>query len=440
MRMPLIKNSLLPHIVFLLIGLLGARTSHAEVDNIEDFFEQTVIQGHLRTYFFTRDYLNPTPYRIDQQAVSAGGYLGILTPSVYGFQSGLTLYGANSLGLNPVNPDQVDTTLPGNTLYALGEAFLRYKDGIITLQGPEQVIDTPWVGPADGRMLQSTFRGFYGTLTPLEHVTLAGFRLTDFKGRDEGVFTPSNLYYPGYAGGSPVQGLQNHATSGAQGVSLQYGMDKKDNPIRAQFWWNHFFNFSNLLWLDGRYTCKTGDGLNPFIGFQFANQSGDGENYLQLYGNQGKAGNVQAYGVIAGWDMLPWLSLQAAYNAVGAQTGAFANGDLLSPYSTGYATDPLYTTSMIGGMIEKQAPGQAYKVSATAWLYDRQLKALASFAEYYVSPYTRNQSEFDLDITYTFPKGHTLNGLSIRDRLGLLSGNPDYSQFYYNRVMIEYVF
>ena len=432
-----------PQFFLLLIGLLHSQFGHADVDSIEGFFGQTVIKGHLRAYFFTRDYNNPSPYQIDQQAFSLGGYLGLLTPSVYGLQSGLTLYTANSLGLNPVNPDQIDTTLPGNTLYALGEAFLRYKNEFITLQGPEQVIDTPWVGPADGRMLQSTFRGFYGALTPLDNASISGFRLTDFKGRDEGVFAPSNLYYPGYAGGSPVQGLQNHATSGAQGVSLQYGMDKPDkpdNPIRAQFWWNQFFNFSNLLWLDSRYTCKTDDGLNPFIGFQFANQSGDGENYLQLYGNRGKAGNVQAYGVIAGLDMLSWLSIQAAYNAVGAQKGAFANGDLLSPYSTGYATDPLYTTSMIGGMIEKQAPGQAFKVAATAWFYGKQLKTLASFAEYYVLPYANNQSEFDLDITYSFPKNHTLSGLSIRDRLGLLTGNTDYSQFYYNRVMIEFVF
>jgi hypothetical protein len=426
--------------MFLFMGLLTGRISRAAVDNIEDFFGQTVIQGHLRTYFFTRDYINPNPYRIDQQAFSLGGYLGLVTPPVYGFQSGLTLYAANSLGLNPANLNQIDTTLPGNTLYALGEAFLRYKNEFVTLQGPEQVIDTPWVGPADGRMMQSTFRGFYGALTPLKHVSVAGFRLSDFKGRDEGVFASSNLYYPGYAGGSPVQGLQNHATSGAQGVSLQYGMDKSDNPIRAQFWWYQFFNFSNLLWLDGRYAWKTGDGLNPFVGVQFANQSGDGENYLQLYGNQGKAGNVQAYGVVAGFDMLSWLSIQAAYNAVGSQKGAFANGDLLSPYSTGYATDPLYTTSMIGGMIEKQAPGQAFKVTAIGWFFDRRLKALASFAGYYVSPYANNQSEFDLDITYSFPKHHVLTGLSVRDRLGLATGDPAYSQFYYNRVMIEYAF
>jgi hypothetical protein len=423
------------------MALLYSPFSHADVDSIEDFFDQTVIQGHLRTYFFTRDYNNPNPYQIDQQAFSLGGYLGLITPSVYGLQSGLTLYAANSLGLNPVNPAQVDTTLPGNTLYVLGEAFLRYKNEYLTLQGPEQVIDTPWVGPADGRMLQSTFRGFYGALTPLQSVSITGFRLTDFKGRDEGVFAPSNLYYPGYAGSSPpVQGLQNHATSGAHGISLQYGMDKQDNPIRAQLWWYQFFNFSNLVWMDGRYTCKTGDGLNPFIGFQFANQSGDGENYLQLYGNRGKAGSVQAYGVIAGLDILSWLSFEASYNAVGAQKGAFANGDLLSPYSTGYATDPLYTTSMIGGMVEKQAPGQAFKVTATGWFLDKQLKTSASFAGYYVSPYANNQSEFNLDITYSFPRTHALGGLSIRDRLGLLTGDPAYSQFYYNRVMIEYVF
>lgn len=420
------------------VGLVASPASHP-VENIQDFIDKTVVSGHLRSYFFTRDYVNPQPYQINQQAFSLGGYIGLITPKVYNFQLGTTLYAANSLGLNPKNPDQIDTTLPGNTLYVLGEKFLQYKNDYLVLRGPDQVIDTPWIGPADGRMLQSTFRGFYGSVTPLKDVSIVGIRLTDFKGRDEGNFVRTNLYYPDHAGGSPVDGLHGHNTSGAQAFSLQYALDSVESPLKAQLWWNQFFDFSNLWWLDAQYLHKTRRRIDPLIGIQFGSQSGDGANYLEKYAQKGPAGNTALFGVIAGVD-LPSGRLTVAYNKITAQKGAFANGDILSPYSTGYATDPLYTTSMIGGMVEKQAPGDAFKVTATWFAMEKRIKALGSFAAYYTEPYVHNQTELNLDMTYSFPNSHPLTGLTIRDRFGLLTGNPTYTQFYYNRVMIQYSF
>jgi hypothetical protein len=47
------------------------------------------------------------------------------------------------------------------------------------------------------------------------------------------------------------------------------------------------------------------------------------------------------------------------YNKVEQETGsAIGDGSIISPFTASYATDPLYTTSMIRGLVEA-GPGHA---------------------------------------------------------------------------------
>jgi hypothetical protein len=408
-----------------------------------DYFKQTKFHGTIRAYFFERAYTNPDV--LDQNAFNLGGTVGLVTAPLYGWQAGVTLGSANSLGLNPEDSKRVDETLPAGTIYMLTEAFLQWRQKYFTLRGPEQIIDTPWIMPSDSRIKPSAFRGFYGEASPfadfelLEDWTVVGLRLFDFNGRAESTFTPTNLYIPGHAGGSPVAQLAGETTPGAQAFGLKWS--RKGAPFNAQIWWNQFFNFSRLMWVDLSYVYKTKSGLSPIFGFQFANQTGDGENTIVKSG-MGPAGHTQAVGVLAGVDT-EYVRLTAAYNGITSQKGAFANGDLLSPYSTGYATDPLYTTQMIGGMIEKQSAGSAFKVAATSFLLGSQIKAILSYARYYIIPtsaYASEPSEINFDVAYSFSRSSTLDGLSIRNRFGVMTGNRDDANFYYNRVQIQYQF
>ena len=438
-------KSNLPHV--LLLAFWGAQSQATDMEaaytGFVDYLNQTKFHGNLRAYFFERAYTNPTA--IDQNAFSLGGYAGLVTAPLYGFQAGLTLGAANSLGLNPEDPKRVDSTLPGDTVYVLTEAFLQWKHKYFTVRGPDQILDTPWIMPSDSRMKPSAFRGVYGEaypfadFEPLKDVTFIGLKVVDFNGRAEGTFTPTNLYIPGHAGGSSLNQLAGETTPGAQAFALKYG--KKGGPFNGQLWWHQFHNFSQLLWLDASYVHKTDTGFDPIFGLQFANQTGDGENTIAKAG-KGSAGNTQAVGVLAGVDT-PYVRLTVAYNGITSQKGAFANGDLLSPYSTGYSTDPLYTTQMIGGMIEKQSAGSAFKIAATSFFLDKQIKAILSYARYYILPtssYTSEPSEIDFDAAYSFPKSSFLNGFSIRNRFGVMMGNRADGHFYYNRVQIQYQF
>jgi hypothetical protein len=98
---------------------------------------------------------------------------------------------------------------------------------------------------------------------------------------------------------------------------------------------------------------------------------------------------------------------------------------------------------MIGGMIEKQSTGSAFKLAATTFLLDQQIKGIISYARYFIIPTSTYQSEpneTDLDITYSFAKNSGLDGLSIRNRFGVMTGNNNYGHFYYERFQIQYQF
>lgn len=98
---------------------------------------------------------------------------------------------------------------------------------------------------------------------------------------------------------------------------------------------------------------------------------------------------------------------------------------------------------MIGGLIEKQSSGSAFKVAATAFFLDQQIKGILSFARYYITPtsnYTQEPAETDFDLTYNFAKSSMLDGLSIRNRFGVMTGNIADGHFYYERFQIQYQF
>ena len=435
------------HVFLLLIlisfGVSAETQDHHEYNGITDYFSQTRFHGNLRAYFFERAYSKETA--LDQNAFSLGGYGGLVTAPFYGLQAGLTLGAANSLGLNPESTARVDATLPAGTVYTLTEGYLQWQHRYFLVRGPDQIIDVPWIMASDSRMKPSAYRGVYGEaypfadFAPLKDLYFVGLNVFDFNGRAEGTFNASNLYIPGHAGGSGIAALQGQEAPGASAFALKYG--QKGDNLNAQLWWHQFINFSQLLWLDVNYIHKNPSGYNPIFGIQFANQTGDGENTIALAGN-GQAGNSQAYGLLAGLDT-PYARFTAAYNGITSQADAFGNGDLLSPYSTGYSTDPLYTTQMIGGMIEKQSSGSAFKVAATTFLLDQQIKGILSYARYFITPTSTYQSEpneTDLDITYSFSKDSGLDGLSIRNRFGVMTGNVNYGHFYYERFQIQYQF
>lgn len=423
-----VKNS------FILVCALGLSlltiSQSAQADPVEDFWRDTTFNGDIRSYYFTRDYTNPKT--IDQSAYSLGGNLRVLTGKFLGgFQIGAALYTAQPLGLNSDNPKQVDKTLPGDSVTALGQAYLQYQRSDFLIRAGDQLINTPWLNAADSRMIPATYRGFYGTWTPKPEWTLTALRIYEFKSRVADDFSATNAYNPQNLGYN-TPGVGDTTTSGAQALGAMY----KASSFTAQAWGYEFFQYARLLYTDFEYLYKNKTSVSPLIGMQFLTEGGDGSNILAQVSTG--AANSTAYGAVIGAE-IPRGRITFGYNRIIPVTGAFNNGDVVSPYT--FTSDPLYTTSMIAGLVDKTA-GEAIKIAATLNFFEQRVKFTTSFAQYYTQPLFSNTDETDFDLTYSFKnsKHKYLSGLSLRNRLGIMSGDPAKGTFYYNRVMLQYSF
>jgi hypothetical protein len=389
------------------------------------------VDGNIRSYYFTRDFGTSNPNIKDQSSFSLGGKINALTDAFWGgFKIGATLYTAQSLGLNSDNFQTQDRTLPGSPITVLGQTYGQFKNDRILARLGNQIIRTSWMNDADSRMIPAIYQGLYVEATVLPGWDLVGMRTISFKGRPNSHFTKTNLYDEEDLG-TVEPALHNKTDIGALAVGSTYEYKKS---VRGNAWLYHWYNFANLAYADVRYYHINSTKYTPYFGLQVGDEWNDGSEILNSIGlGQTKA---QIFGALIGmkaWDGKISISM----NYLPKYSGAFQNGDVVSPYTSGYLSDPLFTTSMISGLIEKAA-GTAFKITAEYNFFDQAVNVIMSYAKYNTQPFIHNTDETDFDVTFR-PRGLFKN-LSIRNRIGFLNGNQRVGHFVYNRFMLEYDF
>ena len=345
--------------------------------------------GYFRYYNFNNNFSNPKfaviPYPIpigalggsqSQNSSALGGVLDLTTvPFFGGFQLGVAGYVTTGLGLNsqqaPLFAAQ-DATLPGYEITTLGQAYVQWSNKYILARGGNLYVDTPWVGPSDIRMIPSTYQGYYLTVTPIKNLVFTATRLFRFKSRTSTDFQQFNLYNNATVtantyifGGSTltpdVSGLPDYAFTTNPGIGA-LGMNYKLGNFSIEAWYYRFYNIANLAYADTSYAFVNHQDFYPVIAVQALRQYGDGSNQLVGYTTlptffvppsylspippaDGEP-NADVYGAQLGI-VIHNLTLTAAFDDIPIHNGAFNAGGVISPYTTGHATDPLYTTSMI---------------------------------------------------------------------------------------------
>jgi hypothetical protein len=409
------------------ISLISAVPVLSFAENTPDFFKNTEISGKLRMYDFTRNYSAfPLP---QQTAFAVGGNVNVLSPDLFlkGLKADADFYTAQSLGLNNRRPALIDKTL-GQSINVLGQAYVQYSYADFLAKIGRQLIDTPWINPSDSRMIPNSYEGVYLRYSPFKDVTLEGLKITKFKNRLANNFSDINLYNPD-AMGDPIKKVVDVRNDGAYGLGAEY----KNDTLATQLWYYQFSDFAKMGYLDSEVDFSPLGTMTPFIGVQALRETADGKNDIQRFTGTGV--NSTAYGLMTGLKN-DFFKLTLAYNQILDNNSAYRGGDIISPYTAGYATDPLYTTSMIAGLVEK-GQGQAFKTSASVLLLDKKLVLTGSYAKYFVTRSTDTQ-EVNADAKYNL--AGKLKGFSIRDRVGVLYGDVRYKRFIYNRIMLEYKF
>ncbi|MHB1513627.1 MAG: OprD family outer membrane porin [Acidiferrobacter sp.] len=413
----------------LAIGALFLAMNIGSADAATGFLSGMKVTGDLRAYDFARLYSGAPS---SQHAFAAGGAINMMSGAVDGFSAAASFYAAHSLGLNNRNTALDDGTLAGyGRIDTFGQAFLQYHAHGVLLRAGDQLLNTPWMNPSDARVVPATYQGLFAAIQPVSGLTVSALRITRYKSRTSDGFSNTDLYNAvGSVNVGGTGGLPGGTEPGAAAVGANYHVA----GLKTAAWGYQFFNLAKMAYVEGSYTFGGAHGIAPLVGAQYVRETGSGAQEL---------GHVDAtvYGAIVGVKHGPDL-LTVGYNDLPAHPGAFGNGDVVSPYTTGYATDPLYTTSMIQGMVDRKTSGHAVKVAATAFFLQRQLRVIAGYARYFNTVYAGygapHTDETDLDVTY-FLKG-ALTGLSLRDRVGVAYHLPVIQRFIYNRIMVEYDF
>jgi hypothetical protein len=426
-------------------AVLGVSSLAAQA---EDLFDDGHVDGELRLYDFSRLYqTHDTP---DARALSLAALINARTGTFGGgFSFGTSFVTANALGTRSGNPAKVDTSLmgPDNALAAFSQLYLQFKNDWLLFRGGYQYLDNPWMGNNDSRVIPSSYNAILVGVTPAAGWNIYAIRAFSWKSRTSDGMYRDNLYYPATFDGDEMYGNNGSlpATARRANGTTAIGTTYARGGLKVQGWYYDFLDFAHTGYADGTYTFKTGTGFDPSLAVQFLNQTSGGGNVLvdtqtKLLGVAGDRVRSRAWGADVGTTAFDGR-IDLAYDKLEREAGAVGAGALISPYTSGYATDPLFTTSMIRGLVE-EGPGHAWKAKLTYNFLDKRLQVVAAYAKYTTE--LRGDSH-DLYFDVVYHLDNLLRGLTLRDRWERSSGgianlNPGNKAFTYNRLMITYKF
>jgi hypothetical protein len=395
--------------------------------------------------------------------------------------------------INHLDPDN---TLPGYQLSSFYETYLEYdKNGLYAKIG-DQVINTPWANASDSRIMPVAFQGADISYQLNPHYAVEVMDIDRWEPRTTSDWLQANLLTGAASelpyGNSPI--TNPNANSGGFQYS-RIGYTRGNFVTNLHYY--HFIDTANFAWLDGKYTFSHAQ-FKPWIAIQAGDERNTGSSILgtinsQIYGAQIGVNVTRNLVFTASADVVPvkisnlpngeactastatinpaqtYPNPSAGY-LVGVNTpqcianpnGSYSvvYGGLVSPYTFGYATDPLFTTSLTQGMADRDAPGSSEKLALTYTSPDKRLVLQASQAyyDYGITGAPDLTQETNGDAMYRFrkPGFGPYKGLLVRYRYGIrtddhssalnfpqglpgvyFGGSP---YFVYNRAQLEYDF
>lgn len=479
------------------------------------------VRGYVRAYDFTRQNASGFPStasQLNQQSANLGASLhldyqvlntGLSFGGSYIYANPLngcanshsasfncaTLSGnaalANPLHLNP------DNSVPGYGLSTFYEAYVQYKKNGYFAKVGDQVINTPWANASDSRLKPNAFQGADIVYQFSPRFSLEVMDMDRFQSRTTNDFLSQTLL-TGAASELPYSTVSAKYNTGG----FQYGrLGFTSGNVSSNLHYYHFDDLAYLGWLDGRYTF-THEKLRPFLAIQAGTEKNVGSSLVgkinsQVYGAQLGVNVTKNVVFTAGADVIPrhvenlpagfkcnastgQITPSQAIPAPGAGYFVGSNapqcianpngtysveyGGIASPYTDSYATDPLFTTSLTQGMVDRRAPGSSEKLALTYTSNDKRLVLAVSRAyyDYGFANFPQQTTETDGDAMYylrALGKG-PYHGLLLRYRYGVRTydhtaladagipaGTPlagayfgGLPYFVYNRAQLEYDF
>lgn len=420
--------------------------------------------GTLRAYDFARQNAVQNAGNPNRSAFSAGGGINAdyQLPGT-DLHLGATYYGAYGFGLNGPNPEnnpKIDNTLPGSSLSTFAETYLRYKAGHFTTTLGDQIVNEKWAPNSDSRIKPSAFQGLSASYKFGRNLTIGASRMVAFEGRTASDFERTTLLT------SRPEGNPAYPKRYSAGFLLANAAYANKN-VSALVENYSFYDIANLSYVEAR--AGLASFAKPYVAVQYVNENQAGRAlagriHSDTYGVQIGANPTKTLQIAASFDDSPQryeivsaasaaaagrafftpVGGTGAVAALGNGTYRVATGGIASPYSEAYATDPIFTTSISQGVVDRHSAGRSYKLAATYTTANNRFKGILSRAFYeYSNAIAKNTTyETDVDMTYYVSpvKKGPYRGLLLRERFADRQQPTLPFDFTYIRTQLQYQF
>lgn len=343
------------------------------------------------------------------------------TGQVGGFSFGGLLTVANLFGAPYTTPYQSQQMqfLPVAQISQPTELFAEYQyQNIVQVDvGRIGINNSPWLSSAYYNNMQApgmTYQGGLINVNPGGGWLLTGIAFNQAMPVGTNGFNSYTLYNSNFDYGTGTANLINDQTAGTMAVGGNYIGD--DNNYNLRLWAYQFENYADLAYADNSLKIPVSKALTFNLAAQAGYEQGTNNNIIST--NSDGSINATFFGAQAGFNY-NWFGLALAMNSVMGSSNNYLGGAIISPYTYEMATDPLYTTSYMAGMVEKAA-GSAFKITPSFSFMDNNLVFAPSVA-YYSTVAIPSSQEYDMIITYNVPqvKGllFTLDGAYLNQAL-----------------------
>lgn len=304
-----------------------------------------------------------------------------------------------------------------------------YKD-VFEVTGGSILLTTPWVNsissfPGATYANQSnTFQGISSNIQVLPSLLLSGFRVFNYLQYPDNGFANTTLYN---TMGGVMSNIGSTQTPGALGVG---GVWTPSKNYTLNAWFYQFYDYADMWYADNSYHVPLSTNVSMDFALQALTQSANGSSIpastLMPSSNSQSLGGASGNAVGVKWAInVAHNTITFAYNNLFGASGSYLNGGIVTPYTYGLETDPLYTTPALTSIAELGS-GSAYLIKDSMSFFNNSLKASLAFSQFFVNQVYATQpgqvTEYDAALQYTIPK----TNLNFWSRLVYVS-QPDYA-------------
>ena len=315
---------------------------------------------------------------------------------------GTALVSFNQIG----QPNTFGTT----SVFSLNQAYIDYQySNRVQVTAGNIIINTPWVNSNDNSpgsvysFGNNTYQGVMTNILASDGLLLQGFYAWQYWLYPNNWFTHQTLYN---VSGSPFNNLSG--TNGVAGVGVKW------NPVKeytGQLWAYNFADYAKMAYFDNTYHVPMTSAFSFDFSGQGFMQSSSGQSIISnvtFPGQSTTAGEISSNGVGAKIALnIGNNTSSISYNNVFGGDKSFLNGGMVTPYTYGLETDPLYTTPALNSIAELGS-GSAYTIRNSTLFMENALKFSLSFSQFFVNQVYLNQpnlvTEYDGTLLYQVPK------------------------------------